>query len=85
MPEVIVFVLNGWDEAHLAVQAWVVEPVDVLGDNDLAVGDISPRPFHADEFGPQLRDESSGESGVSSESPVESREAVAPASASRSP
>jgi hypothetical protein len=40
---VIDFVLNRWDEADLAVQASVAEPVDVLGDGDLEVVDALRR------------------------------------------
>jgi hypothetical protein len=32
VPVVVVFEFGRWDEADLAVQASVVEPVDVLGD-----------------------------------------------------
>jgi hypothetical protein len=31
---VVVLVLGGWDQSDLAVQASMVEPVDVLGDGD---------------------------------------------------
>ncbi|MDP9434148.1 MAG: hypothetical protein M3P93_02720 [Actinomycetota bacterium] len=44
-------VFDGWDEADLAVEAAVVEPVDVLGDGDLEVVDAPPRPAVADELG----------------------------------
>jgi hypothetical protein len=39
---VLSLVLDGWDEPDLAVRAAVVEPVDVLGDGDLEVGDVGP-------------------------------------------
>jgi hypothetical protein len=63
---VVVFVLGGWDETDLAVQASVVEPVDVLGDGDLEVVDVLPRPLVADEFGLEQRVEGLGE-GVEAE------------------
>ena len=44
-------VLDGWHEADLAVQATVVEPVDVLGDGDLEVVDRLLGPAVADELG----------------------------------
>jgi transposase len=46
-----VLVLGRWDQADLAVQSSVVEPVDVLGDSDLEVVDVPPRALVADEFG----------------------------------
>jgi hypothetical protein len=46
-----VLVLGGRDQADLAVQPSVVEPVDVLGDGDLEVVDVLPGPLVADEFG----------------------------------
>ena len=36
-------VLDWWDEADVAVQASVVEAVDVLGDGDLEVVGAAPR------------------------------------------
>ena len=46
-----VLVLDGWDEPDLAVQAAVVEPVDVLRDRDLEVVDVLPRALVADQLG----------------------------------
>jgi hypothetical protein len=48
---VVVLELRWWHEPDLAVEASVVEPVDVLGDGDLEVVDVLPRAFVADEFG----------------------------------
>ena len=47
------FVLGRWDVADLAVDPSMVEPVDVLGDGDLEVLDVAPRPLVAvaDELG----------------------------------
>jgi hypothetical protein len=39
---VVVLVFDGWDQADLAVEASVVEPVDVFDDGDLEVGDGFP-------------------------------------------
>ncbi len=51
MTVVGVLVLSGRDESNLAVQASVVEPVDVLGDGDLQVVDVLPWPAVADQLG----------------------------------
>jgi hypothetical protein len=45
------FVFDWRDEADLAVQAAVVEPVDVFGDGDLEVVDAAPGAAVADQFG----------------------------------
>jgi hypothetical protein len=47
VPVVVVLELDGWDEADLAVEASVVEPVDVFGDCDLEVVDALPGAFVA--------------------------------------
>jgi len=43
-------VLDGWDQAELAVQASLVVPVEVLGGGDLDVVDPSPRALVADQL-----------------------------------
>ena len=43
--------LRGWDEADLAVQSSVVEPVDVLEGGELDVVEAPPRSSTADELG----------------------------------
>ena len=48
MTVVVVFVLDGWGQPDLAVQASVVEPVDVLGGGDLEVVDALPGTIAAD-------------------------------------
>ena len=53
--------LGGWHQADLAVQAAVVEPVDVLGDGDLEAVDVLPRALVADELGLEQRVEGLGE------------------------
>jgi hypothetical protein len=45
------FELRGWDVAELAVEAALVEPVDVLGDGDLDVVDAGPGTLVADQLG----------------------------------
>ncbi|WTA40900.1 hypothetical protein OG936_00100 [Streptomyces sp. NBC_00846] len=45
------FVLGGGEVAEFAVEASLVEPVDVLGDGDLDVVDAGPRGFVADQLG----------------------------------
>jgi hypothetical protein len=45
------FELGGWDVAELAVEASLVEPVDVLGDGDLDVVDAGPGALVADQLG----------------------------------
>ena len=44
-------VLDRWDEADLAVEPAIVEPVDVLGDGDLEVVDVLSWSAVADQFG----------------------------------
>lgn len=44
-------VLDRGDESDLAVEPSEVEPVDVLGDGDLEVVDVLPRPLVADQLG----------------------------------
>jgi len=44
-------VFDGWDQADLAVEASVVEPVDVFDDRNLEVGDGFLRSPVADQFG----------------------------------
>ena len=51
MPVERAFVLGWGNEADLAVQSSVVEPVDVLGDGDLEVVDALPGPAVADQLG----------------------------------
>ena len=46
-----VLVLDRWEKPELAVEAAVVEPVDVLGDGDLEVVDALLRTAVADELG----------------------------------
>ena len=41
----VAFELGGRDKSELAVQAPVVEPVDVFGDRDLDVADVFQPPF----------------------------------------
>ena len=53
--------LGRWDQADLAVQASVVEPVDVLGDGDLEVVDVLPRSLVPDQFGLEQRIEGLGQ------------------------
>ena len=47
----VVLVLDGWDVPDLAVEASVVEPVEVLGGRDLEVGDAGPWALVADQLG----------------------------------
>ncbi len=54
-------ILGGWDEADLAVQPAVVEPVDGDGDGDLEVVDASPRLAVADQLGLEQRVERLGQ------------------------
>ena len=61
---VLGLVLDGRDRADLAVQPSVVEPVDVLGDGDLEVVDVLPRPLVADQLGLEQRVERLGQSVV---------------------
>jgi len=75
-------VLGGWYQADLAVQAPVVEPVDVLGDGDLQVVDVLPRALVADQFGLEQRVERLGQ-GIVVALSVDPTEATAPASARR--
>ena len=49
------FELDGWDESDLAVEASVVEPVDVFRDGDLEVVDALPGALVADELGFEQR------------------------------
>jgi hypothetical protein len=51
VPVVIVFELDGRDGADLAVEAAVVEPVDVFGDRQFEVGDALPGALVADQLG----------------------------------
>ncbi len=53
--------LHRRDGADLAVQASVVEPVDVLGDRDLEVVDVLPRALVADQLSLEQRVERLGE------------------------
>jgi hypothetical protein len=50
VPVEVVLVLDRWDQADLAVQPSMVEPVDVLGDGDLQVVDALPRALLADQL-----------------------------------
>ena len=61
MTVVVTFELGRWDESNLAVQASVVEPVDVLRGGDLEVVDVSPGSAVADEFGLEQRVERLGQ------------------------
>ena len=61
MTVVVVLELGGWDQADLAVQAPVVEPVDVLGDGDLEVVDVLPGALVADQLGLEQRVERLGQ------------------------
>jgi len=54
-------VLGRWDQSDLAVQAPVVEPVDVFGDGDLQVVDVLPRALVADQLGLEQRVERLGQ------------------------
>ena len=56
--------LGRWDQADLAVQAAVVEPVEVFGDGDLEVVDAPPRPAVADQLSLEQRVERLGQSVV---------------------
>lgn len=47
--------LGRGDQSDLAVQASVVEPVDVFGDGDLQVVDVLPRSLVADQLGLEQR------------------------------
>ena len=58
------FVLGRWDQSDLAVQAPVVEPVDVFGDGDLQVVDVLPRALVADQLGLEQGVERLGQSVV---------------------
>lgn len=51
MTVVVVFELGQRDEPDFAVQAAVVEPVDVLGGGDLDLVEVEPGSAVADEFG----------------------------------
>jgi hypothetical protein len=42
---VVVLAFGGRDQSDLAVQSSVVEPVEVLGDGDLEVVEVLPRPL----------------------------------------
>ena len=53
-------VLCGWDEPEFAVEASVVEPVDVLGDRELEIADAVPRAAVADQFALEQRVERLG-------------------------
>jgi len=55
VPVEVVFVLGRWDEADLAVQASVVEPVDLLCEGNLEVVDALPRTLVADQLGLEQR------------------------------
>jgi hypothetical protein len=48
---VAVFELGGWDEAELAVESLVVEPVDVFEGGELDVVEATPGSSPADELG----------------------------------
>ena len=61
MTVVGVFALGGRKESDLAVQASVVEPVDVLSDGDLEVVDALPGSAIADQFGLEQRVERLGQ------------------------
>jgi len=61
MTVVGLLVLGRWDQPDLAVQASVVEPVDVLRDGDLEVVDVLPWPLVADELGLEQRVERLGQ------------------------
>jgi hypothetical protein len=54
-------VLGWWNEADLAVQASVVEPVDVLRDGELEVVDALPGSLVADQLGLEQRVERLGQ------------------------
>jgi hypothetical protein len=82
VPVEVVFVLGRWDQADLAVQPSVVEPVDVLGGGDLQVVDALPGALVADQLGLEQRVERLGQSVVIA-SPVLPTEATASASARR--
>nr|WP_234401609.1 hypothetical protein [Thermobifida halotolerans] len=53
--------LRWWDQSDLAVQAAVVEPVDVLGDREFKVVDVLPRAAVADRLGLEQRVERLGQ------------------------
>src|SRR3954452_19700783 len=64
MPVEVVLVLGRWDQADLAVQASMVEPVDVLRGRDLKVVGTRPRALVADQLGLEQRVERLGQSFV---------------------
>ena len=76
------FNLDGWNVADLAVQASVVEPVDVFGDRELEVFDALPGTANADQLRLEERGERLRESIVIAIAPA-SDGRDSPASASR--
>ena len=58
------FVLDGWGESELAVESFVVGPVDVLGNRDLQVVNAPPRLAIADQLGLEQAVERLSESAV---------------------
>ncbi len=79
---VVVLELGGRDESDFAVEAAVIEPVDVLSDGDLEVVDAPPGALVADEFGLEQELNASARA-LSNESPTVPMEGTAPSSASR--
>jgi hypothetical protein len=61
---VLLLELDGWDEPDLAVEASMVEPVDVLRDGEHKVVDALPRTLVADQLGLEQRDKRLGQSVV---------------------
>jgi hypothetical protein len=81
---VVVLVLDRWDVAAGAVQAAVVEPVDVLQRREFDVVEAAPGAAAADEFGLVQADEGLGGGVVVGVAPLLSTDLMAPAASRRS-